>query len=239
MGLLVALGWPLLASPVHAAPSKTDEAPEFYDPRVRERPRTHRFRMGLQLDYVRLSAAVNQQTGDSQRFHWVPLQLDFAYQAQFLRYFMVRPSFAIGPNIGNTFVSMPFVVHPQLHAGYQGALFGAAVGYGYFTPPLKFKDYVSTIRGGEGRPVFEHAHHLNVEANLTTRVHRRRRGAPGAGALSFMVRLGAVRGTLRHFEVKSERWRFMFTTSIGWYFGDGTRLRERRAERRAARAEHR
>src|SRR5690606_41989035 len=77
--------------------------------------------------------------------------------------------------------------------GYQGALFGAAVGYGYFTPPLKFKDYVSTIRGGEGRPVFEHAHHLNVEANLTTRVHRRRRGAPGADRKSTRLNSSHVK----------------------------------------------
>lgn len=233
--LLVGMGSLLAAAPIHAAPD-ADEAPDFYDPRRREPPRPHRFRLGLQLDYVRLSEAVNPQTGNEQRFHWVPLQLDFAYQAQFLRYFMVRPSFAFGANVGNTFVSMPIVVHPQLHVGYQGALLGAAVGYGFFTPPIRNKDYVSTIRGGEGRPVIENAHHLHVEASVTTRVHRRRRGAPGAGALSFMLRLGAVHSTLRHFEVKNERWRFMFTTSVGWYFGDGTRLRERRAARRAARA---
>lgn len=231
LGLVVVLA----AAPVYAnAPSDDDsEAPDFYDPRRRSLPRPHRFRLGVELDYVRLSVAINSTTGNRQRFHMVPLQLDFAYQAQFLRYFMVRPSIAIGSNVGNTFVSMPLFIHPKIHAGYQGALFGAAVGYGFIDPPIRNKDYVSTIRGGEGRPVYRNAHHIDVEASVTTRLHRRRQDSRGAGALSVIVRIGAVRGRLEHFETVNRRWRFMFSFNVGWYFGDGRRWREQRAARKA------
>lgn len=218
----------LLASEAPSStPEDADGVVEVYNPRTRQLPRTHRFRLGIAIDYVRLSVAVNSETGERQRFHLAPLQLDLAYQAQFLRYFMVRPSFAIGANVGNTFVSMPLILHPQIHAGYQGRLFGAAVGYGFFHPPIQRKDYTSTIRGGEGRPVFLRAHHIDIEASVTTRVHRRRAGAPGAGALSAIVRLGAVKGSLEHFDTINKRWRFMMTFNLGWYFGDGRRQKRR------------
>ena len=74
----------------------------FFDPRSRQLPPTHRFRMGLALYYIRLSAAVDPSTGETQRFHYVPLGLSFAYQAQFLKRMMVRPELVIGGNVGNT-----------------------------------------------------------------------------------------------------------------------------------------
>jgi len=234
LGLACAVALCGVAPPTQAAKKAEEEpAPAFYDPRKRPLPRPHRFRLGLQIDYTRLSAAVNPDTGEEQRFFWLPAQLDFAYQAQFLKYFMARPSFAFGVNVGNTMASMPITLHGQIHAGYQGRLLGVAVGYGFFQPPIRNKDYVSTIRGGLGRPIIRNNHHIDGEVSLTSRVHRRREGAPGAGELSFLIRMGAVRTILEHFDVYRKSWRFMFTVNVGWYFGDGSRGRARKAKRRA------
>src|SRR5690606_14954641 len=113
------------------ADADADESlgPGVYDPRKRRAPRTHRFRLGFQMDYVRLSAAVDDE-GVTQRFHYLPLQLDFAYQVQLFKHLMLRPSLALGANPANTMESMPAVVHPQIFGGYQGKGFGAALGYG-------------------------------------------------------------------------------------------------------------
>src|SRR5512134_3649569 len=75
------------------------EDPRFVDPRKRQLPPRHRFRLGMEVGYMRLSAAVDADTGESQRFHFVPLTASFAYQAQFLKRAMIRPELCLGPNV--------------------------------------------------------------------------------------------------------------------------------------------
>jgi hypothetical protein len=202
--------------------------PGIVDPRQRRPPRTHRFRLGFQIDYVRLSAAVDEN-GMTQRFHYLPLQLELAYQLQFLKHFMVRPSLAFGANPANTAESMPAVVHPQLFGGYQGRAFGVALGYGYLHPFPVRKDVISDTRGGLGQPVITANHALRAELSYTTRVDR--------GALSFALRLGGVKSHIRHYDLDERGWRFMVGLNVGWYFGDGHKSEERERERRERRRE--
>lgn len=228
---LASLGAPALAQ---AAPEPTAEDGDgFYDPRERPLPRKHRFRLGVQLDYMRLSAALDEDTGEEQRFHFIPLQVDFAYQARIGRFVMVRPSLAFGGNPGNTVEAMPLIIHPQLYSGYQGRLVGVALGYGFLGAPIQNKDATSELRGGLGQPILSNAHHIGGELSFTTRVHRSRTSAPGAGELSILLRISGVNGRTRHFDIDNRRWRAMFTFGLGWYFGDGRRAAARRAQRSA------
>lgn len=232
---LVCLGAPTLAQAAPDESADEDEIGEgFFDPRKRSLPRRHRFRLGVQLDYMRLSAAVDEESGKVQRFHFIPLQLDFAYQARIGDYVMVRPSLAIGGNPGNTLEAMPLVVHPQVYSGFQGRLVGVALGYGYLGAPIQNKDATSEIRGGLGQPILSNAHHIGAELSFTTRVHRSRESAPGAGELSIILRVSGVNGRTRHFDIDNRRWRAMLTFGLGWYFGDGKRARARRAEQTEA-----
>jgi hypothetical protein len=204
------------------------EDPTFVDPRKRQLPPPHRFRLGLEIGYMRLSAAVDADTGEKQRFHFVPMLASFAYQAQFLKRAMVRPELGMGVNLGNTIEAMPFIIHPQFHIGYQGALVGAAVGYGYFHPIPARKDVISENRGGLGQPVTLHNHHIGGELSFTTRVDK--------GALSFILRVMGVNGRTQHFDLNKRRWRFMFTFNMGWYFGTGAKQRARQEQRRREKA---
>lgn len=202
--------------------------PGVYDPRQRRLPRTHRFRLAFQLDHVRLSAAVSEE-GESQRFHFLPLQLDFAYQVQFLKYAMLRPSLAIGGNPANTVEAMPAVVHPQIFGGFQGKGIGVALGYGYLHPFPVRKDVISDTRGGLGQPVITANHAVRVELSYTTRIHR--------GALSFAARMGGLKSHIRHYELDERGWRFFWGVQLGWYFGTGKRAQEREREREQRRRE--
>ena len=101
------------------------------DPRVKPMPRTHRFRLTLHASWVRLSQTLNPATGEFERFHFAPMMLDMGYQAQFLKYVMVRIAVAVGYNVANTRNSMPVSVFPQAYAGVQTKIFGAAFGYGF------------------------------------------------------------------------------------------------------------
>ena len=232
---LACLGAPTLAQAAPDDASAEDPADEgFFDPRKRLLPRKHRFRLGVQLDYMRLSAAVDEESGRVQRFHFIPLQLDFAYQARIRDYLMIRPSLAIGGNPGNTLEAMPLVIHPQIYSGFQGRLVGVALGYGYLGAPIQNKDATSEIRGGLGQPILSNAHQIGGELSFTTRVHRSRDSAPGAGELSILLLVSGVNGRTRHFDIDSRRWRAMFTFGLGWYFGDGRRARARRAEQAEA-----
>lgn len=224
---------------VFAAPSRVEaraddeselqtEDPRFVDPRKRQLPPRHRFRLGLEVGYMRLSAAVDSDTGKSQRFHFVPLTASFAYQAQFLKRAMIRPELCLGPNVTNTVEAMPFIIHPQVHVGYQGALVGAAIGYGFFAPVPARKDVTSANRGGLGQPITTNNHHIGGEISFTTRVDK--------GALSFILRAMGVNGRTQHFELNKRRWRFMFTFNIGWYFGSGAKQRARQEQRRREKA---
>ncbi len=228
LGGAAALWVASLAAPA-SAHAADDEDPTFIDPRKRQLPPTHRFRLGLQFSYMRLSSAVDADSGESQRFHYIPLLADFAYQAQLFKYMMVRPSLAFGTNVSNTLESMPVIIHPQLHVGYQGALVGAAFGYGFFQPVVARKDVVSNSRGGLGEPIITNNHHIGGELSFTTRVDR--------GALSVILRFAGVRSRLQHFDLdKPKSWRAMFTLNVGWYFGDGSKQRARQRARRASRA---
>ncbi len=232
---LLALGLTAASSNASAAaPAADDEPePEFIDPRKRPLPRPHRFRLGFAIDYIRLSAAVDADTGEVQRFHWTPLQLDFAYQARLWKYGMIRPSLAFGVNVANSLEAMPITLHPQLHAGFQGRLVGVALGYGYFQPLVNRKDARSQIRGGLGQPVIVHNHHVGGELSFTTRIHQRRESAPGAGELSIILRVAGVNSRTLHFDLDRRRWRAMMTFNLGWFFGDGRKARKRQQRRRA------
>ena len=216
---------------VAAESSASKDEPGYADPRKPRLPRTHRFRLGVEVLYERLSKAVNEDTGEGQRFHFAPFMLDVAYQAQFLKYVMIRPAFAFGPNIANSSTAMPFIIHPKLHFGYQGSIFGAAVGYGFFTSVIYRQDAISEIRGGLEQPTIWENHHVDGELSVTTRVDR--------GALSFIMRGGAVHGHLLHLTINKERWDFLLTFNGGWYFGDGTRAKKRQKERRERRRQPR
>ncbi len=200
--------------------------PGISDPRKRRAPRTHRFRLGFQIDYVRLTAAMDED-GVTQRFHYLPLQLDFAYQVQLLEYFMLRPSLALGANPANTLEAMPVVVHPQLYGGYQGRAIGAALGYEYLHPFPVRKDVISDTRGGLGQPIITANHAVRVELSYTTRVDR--------GALAFALRLGGLKSHIQHYDLDSRGWRFFVGLNAGWYFGDGNKSAERERERRERR----
>ena len=199
-------GLALAPASAHAA---QDDDPTFVDPRRRQPPPIHRFRLGLEFAYVKLSSAIDANTGKTQRFHYIPMLADFAYQAQFLKYMMVRPSLGLGPNIGNTLEAMPLIIHPQLHVGYQGSIVGVAFGYGFFQPLIQRKDVVSASRGGLGEPIIVNNHHVGGELSFTTRVDR--------GALSFIVRVAGVRSHLMHFELdKPKSRRALLSFNIGW-----------------------
>jgi hypothetical protein len=227
------LGAPMLVPAEALAKDPAAEDPTFVDPRRRQLPPTHRFRLGVEFAYMKLSSAIDADTGKKQRFHYIPMLADFAYQAQFLKYVMIRPSLALGTNVGNTLEAMPIIIHPQLHFGYQGAMFGAAFGYGFFQPLIQRKDVVSASRGGLGEPLITNNHHVGGEVSLTTRVDR--------GALSFIFRFAMVNSHLQHFELdkkgkSGENWRPMVTLNIGWFFGDGSKQRARQRARRAGKA---
>jgi hypothetical protein len=227
VGAHVALGGAMLVP--SAAIAKPIEDPTFVDPRRRQLPPTHRFRLGVEFAYMKLSSAIDADTMKTQRFHYIPMLADFAYQAQFLKYMMVRPSLGFGTNVGNTLEAMPIVIHPQLHVGYQGAMFGAAFGYGFFQPLIQRKDVVSASRGGLGQPIIVNNHHVGGEVSFMTRVDR--------GAFSVILRFAGVRSHLQHFELdKPKSWRAMITLNLGWYFGDGSKQRARQRARRAQRA---
>lgn len=214
-----------------AAADREEEeiTPSWRDPTKRPLPRTHRFRLGLQLSYVRLSSALDEGTGETQRFHLIPLGLDVAYQFQFLKHFMLRPSLGIAGNVGNSMEAMPFIVHPKLFAGYQGRLFGAAFGYGWFTPPVARPDVNSATRGGLGQPTLTNSHHVGVEVSMTSRLNGER------GELSVALYVGGVSSRITHFDLDNRGWRPFVMLNTGWFFGETNAGRERRRLRKQRR----
>lgn len=218
-----------LAPGVASAGSKTKSLEEagFFDPRRRRPPPPHRFRLGMALYYVRLTAAQDPDTGENQRFHYVPLGVSVAYQAQFAKYLMVRPELVLAGNVSNTMEAMPLLIHPLAHVGYQGSVLGVAMGYGWFSPPIQNKDAVSQTRGGLGQPIITNNHHFGGEVSMTTRVDR--------GALSFQFRVHGVKSRTRHFDLGAKRWRPMIMFNMGWYFGNGEKQRQRAAARKLQR----
>ena len=188
------------------------------DPRVRTMPATHRLRLSLLSDYVRASAALGKD-GTTTRFHFATLMIDVAYQAQILKWAMIRPSVAIGGNVANSRQAMPLAFQPGLFAGYQGALLGVAAGYTYILPFPAVAN-VTNGHGGLPQPVIYNQHALQLEASVTTRVDR--------GALNFAIRVGAVNYHLVHLDLDKKRWSGMLTLSAGWFFDLGARRRKNR-----------
>jgi len=211
---LAGASWLLVASsPALAGKRPSKEAlaeAGIADPRAPTPPRRHRFRLALLTDYVRATQACSAATNTCQRFHFAPLLLDLAYQLQFLRYAMVRASFAFGANAGNSRQAMPAIVQPGVHVGFQGASLGAGFGYSYIVP-FPVTPNATNGRGGLGQPALTNNHVVAGEVSLTTRIDR--------GALNFALRVGGMRTQLRHFDLDRERWFPSVTFSAGWFFG--------------------
>ncbi len=217
--LVLAAAMLIALAPASAAarrPSKAQLAAEgLTDPRVRPPPPRHRLRLAILSDYMRASAALGRD-GKVTRFHYATLMLDVAYQVQFLKYAMVRPSLAIGGNVANSRQAMPAAIQPGLFAGYQGALLGVAVGYS-FLAPFPATIGINNGHGGATQPVLNNNHLLQGEVSLTTRLDR--------GALNFALRYGGVKSHLYHLDIDKKRWSGVLTLSAGWFFELGGRRR--------------
>lgn len=218
----------LLGPPVYAKRSRDrsfDTSSGERDPRLRPLPRTHRFRLAFHAQWIRLTQTQNNDTGELDRFHFAPLLLDFGYQAQFLKYMMVRLALAAGGNVANTRHAMPAVVMPQAFVGFQHKIIGLAFGYGYditIPPTIEVRD--PTIQFSLAQPVITRNHVVMGEVSATSRIDR--------VAMTFALNLGGVRSNLWHFEPQDRRWRFYLGLQAGVFF-DGTIRKERKARKQA------
>lgn len=214
----------LIGPPVYAKRARErtfDTSHGERDPRVRERPRTHRFRLALHAQHVKLPRA--QVNNESMQFHWAPLMLDLGYQAQFLKYVMVRLAVGIGSNVANSRHSMPVAVYPQGYVGYQGKIVGLAFGYGFlWTIPPTFNVEVPSTRIES--PVITRNHVVKGELSATSRIDR--------VALTFALALGGVQSDLSHHDTYNRKWRFYLGLQAGMFF-DGTIRKERKARKQA------
>jgi hypothetical protein len=206
-----------------AAPKKPfDESSGFADPRKRQFPRTHRFRLALSGNYMRLSRA-QDESGNSQRFHYAPLMIDAAYQAHFAKYLMARIAVAMGGNVANSRNAMPMVVLPKAYFGFQGKLFGLAATYGFMLPFPSVPGATDGRNTSLEQPVIRNNHVVGGELSFTTRIDRI--------ALTFAAGGAAVNSHLTHYDINSKRWRPMLMLSFGAFF-DGSIIRSRRAQKR-------
>jgi hypothetical protein len=195
------------------------------DPRVRERPHTHRFRLAIHSQYIRLPQAANTNTGTTTRFHFAPLMLDLAYQAQFLKYVMVRIAVAAGGNVSNVRHAMPGVVYPQGYVGYQGKIVGVAFGYGFiWTIPPNFDAIDPSDPNALKQPVITRNNVVMGEFSATSKIDR--------VAMTFSLAIGGVQSDLSHYDVVNRKWRFYLGLQAGMYF-DGTIRKERKARKKA------
>lgn len=195
------------------------------DPRTVDRPRTHRFRLAIHSQYIRLPQAQDANSGETTRFHFAPLMLDLAYQAQFLKYVMVRIAVAAGGNVSNVRHAMPGVVYPQAYLGYQGKLIGVAFGYGFiWTIPPNFDVSDPTDKDALLEPVISRNHVVMGELSVTSKIDR--------VAMTFSLSIGGVQSDLSHYDVINRKWRFYLGLQAGMYF-DGTIRRERKARKKA------
>ncbi|GEM_PF-1559988 len=217
----------MLQVPILAArgkPREFDTSKGEVDPRHRARPRRHRFRLAIHSHWVRLTQTLNPQTNETERFHYAPMHLDLAYQAQFLKWMMVRVALGVGGNVANTRNAMPVSIFPQLYLGYQGKVAGVAFGYGF--------DW--TAAAGDGRsangsftleqPVIRNNHVVTGEFSVTSRIDK--------VALTFALAVGGMQSQLTHFAEANKRFRFYLGLHAGVFF-DGTRRREKRALKHA------
>jgi hypothetical protein len=216
------IGPPVLAK--RARNRKFDTSMGEVDPRVRPRPRTHRFRLTLHSHWVRLTRTLNPATGEYERFHFAPMMLDLGYQAQFLKYVMVRIAVAVGGNVANTRNAMPLAVFPQGYVGYQGKILGVAFGYGFdWTIPPTFGAKAKTS-GALEQPVITRNHVVMGELSATSRIDR--------VALTFSLAIGGIQSDLSHFQTSNRKFRPYLGFQFGAFF-DGTIRREKKARKRA------
>jgi hypothetical protein len=214
----------LIGPPIYAKRSRDRSFDTSFgerDPRVQKLPRTHRFRLAFHAQWVRLTQTPNPNTGETDRFHFAPLLLDLGYQAQFLKFMMVRLALAAGGNVANTRHAMPLAVYPQAYLGYQGKVVGLALGYGFDwtippTPGVGAPD--STL----AQPVIVRNHVVKGELSGTTRIDR--------VAMTFALALGGMRSDLTHYSDQNRRWRFYLGLQAGVFF-DGTIRREKKARK--------
>ncbi len=227
----------VLAAPVAEAKKRPpfDESDGFEDPTERDYPRTHRFRLAMESGYMRLSAAVDGRTGETVRFHYAPLILNFGYQAQFARFLSARVSAGFGGNVANSRTAMPLVINPRAHFGYQGRWFGIMGTYGYmFMFPGVIDARNDRVAMGLNQPYLEHVHQFGGELSVTSRVDR--------VAYSFALGMVAARTTLCHLDFdcrenpKATRRIYpMLTLGAALYF-DGSIRRQKRRNRSATAA---
>ena len=194
------------------------------DPRKKQLPRTHRFRLTLHAQWIRLSQTLNPATGEFERFHYAPIMLDLGYQAQFLKYVMVRIAVAVGGNPANTRNAMPIGVFPQAYVGFQHKTFGAALGYGFdWTIPPSF----GAMGGGTNaleQPVITRNHVVTGELSLTSRIDR--------VAMTFSFSVGGIQSDLSHYSTVNRKWRPYIGFQAGGFF-DGSKRREKKAKKAA------
>ncbi|WP_106394165.1 hypothetical protein [Enhygromyxa salina] len=194
------------------------------DPRVRSLPRTHRFRLTLHAQWVKLTRTQNPSTGEFERFHFAPMMLDLGYQAQFLKYVMVRLAVAAGGNVANTRNAMPMTVFPQAYVGFQHKIIGLAFGYGFdWTIPPTFGASANTSTALE-QPVITRNHVVMGEISATSRIDK--------VALTLGLTLGGIQSDLTHFETYNRKFRFYLGLQFGAFF-DGTKRREKKARKKA------
>ena len=216
-----------IAPPVLAKRAKDRKFDTTYgevDPRIQNRPRTHRFRLTLHAQHVRLTQTVNPSTGESERFHFAPMMLDLGYQAQFLKYVMVRLAVAVGANVANTRNAMPLAVFPQGYVGFQSKIIGVAFGYGFdWTIPPNFHAAAVGSNTIE-QPVITRNHVVMGELSATSKIDR--------VALTFSLAFGGVQSDLTHFSTSNRKFRPYLGLQAGMFF-DGTIRREKKARKRA------
>lgn len=196
-----------------------DESDGFTDPRKRQLPRTHRFRLGIESYWIALNTVSNEQGTISTKFHYAPLLVNVGYQAQFLRRLMFRGSLGVGGNVANTRNSMPFTINPRGHFGYQGTWFGAAFNYGYLFNVPQAKDAENGDPNALGQPIILKTHSLGPELSATSRVDR--------VAIQLAVGLNFTKSELQSYALVAERWRPTLTIGLGFFF-DGSIRRARR-----------
>lgn len=218
----------LIGPPIYAKRSRDRSFDTSFgerDPRVQKLPRTHRFRLAFHAQWVRLTQTPNPNTGETDRFQFAPLLLDLGYQAQFLKFMMVRLALAAGGNVANTRHAMPLVVFPQAHVGFQHKVIGLAFGYGYdITIPPSYGVRDPARSTSLQQPVIVRNHVIKGEISATSRIDR--------VAMTFALNLGGVRSDLTHFETQNRKWRFFLGLQAGVFF-DGTIRRERKARKQA------
>ncbi|KIG18217.1 hypothetical protein DB30_01721 [Enhygromyxa salina] len=193
------------------------------DPRVRNLPRTHRFRFTLHAQHIRLTQAPHPETDEVIRYHFAPMMFDLGYQAQFLKYVMVRLAVAVGGNVANSRNAQPLAVFPQGYLGFQSRIIGVAFGYGFdWTIPPVF--HATAQNDPAEQPTITRNHVVMGELSATSRIDR--------VALTFSFAFGGVQSDLTHYAFYERKWRPYIGLQAGMFF-DGTSRREKKARKRA------